>query len=203
MIRFNVATAYATFFLFVMSIITILIAGGMASYEWDIKKLIAFSTLSQLGFIVLSVCLGLFYFCFFHLLCHALFKASIFISSGVMIHTSDRRQDFRNSIKFIKNTPIIISRILVRVLCLCGFPFLRGFLSKDYILDSSLFSLFYFVLFVFAVFLTSSYSLRFCFYVFISVITFKNKITKFYEAVLYIGLSSWVFSFCGVFLGLV
>jgi NADH-ubiquinone oxidoreductase chain 5 len=118
-------------------------AGLIAVFEWDMKKLIAFSTLSQLGFIVFSLGRGLFFFCFFHLVCHALFKASLFIVSGVLIHNEDRNQDFRNINMFAKITPFLSSRVVVCLLCLCGFPFLSGFFSKDLILDGSSMNFFF------------------------------------------------------------
>jgi NADH-quinone oxidoreductase subunit L len=86
----------------VIAVITTLIAGIIANIEWDLKKTIAYSTLSQLGFIRVSLSLGLIFFCFFHLICHAFFKASLFLSSGVLIHNIDSRQDFRNSERVIK-----------------------------------------------------------------------------------------------------
>jgi len=146
-IRFNTVISSMFWLLLTLSLCTILIAGVVANFEWDIKKIIAFSTLRQLGFIVFSISLGLFFFCFFHLLCHALFKASLFMSSGVIIHRSDRSQEFRSGFKFSKISPIVRRRVLISVFCLCGFPFLSGFFSKDYILDSFSSNLVFFSLF--------------------------------------------------------
>jgi len=99
-IRFNIVLVSSFSFLLVLSTITLILSGIMALLEWDMKKLIAYSTLSQLGFIVVSFSLGLVLLCFFHLVCHALFKAAIFIFTGVVIHNNRRRQDFRNRLRF-------------------------------------------------------------------------------------------------------
>jgi NADH-ubiquinone oxidoreductase chain 5 len=200
-IRFHLCLGPRYLILYIISLLTLLIAGLVANLEWDIKKIIAFSTLSQLGFMVFSISLGLIFFCFFHLLCHALFKASLFISSGIIIHNSDRGQEFRRISKFSSLTFVVRARVLVRLMCLCGFPFLSGFFSKDYILDSSRISLILFSCFLFAVFLTTCYSLRFCFYSIITLLSEKNKIFKIYDSLFYITMSAWIFSLVGVLLG--
>jgi NADH-ubiquinone oxidoreductase chain 5 len=165
---------------------TMLIAGLIANLEWDMKKLIAYSTLSQLGFIVISLSLHITFFAFFHLLSHALFKASLFIVSGVIIHNLDRSQDFRNSSDFLKATPVLSVRVVVCFLCLCGFPFLRGFFSKDLILDGLYRRILCFSLFMLAVALTVSYSIRFSYYSIKSITSLRNKVLMFYDSVFYI-----------------
>jgi len=151
LIRFNITVKFSFRWLLSISLITILMAGLMANYEWDIKKLIAYSTLSQLGFMVISLSGQLVFFTFFHLLCHALFKASLFIVSGVIIHNLDSSQDFRNRTSFLKSAPLLGVSVLVCLLCLCGFPFLSGFFSKDLILDgisNNFFFFFFFLIYV-------------------------------------------------------
>lgn len=201
LIRFNVTVIRGYFFLMCVSVLTIIMAGLMANFEWDIKKLIAFSTLSQLGFIVLSLRGGLVLFCFFHLLCHALFKASLFITSGVIIHNLDRGQDFRNSTIFVKITPIVGARVVVCVLCLCGFPFLSGFFSKDFILDRFSFSFFFFLFFLIAVVLTVSYSLRFSFYIMGCIFTIRRKIFQIYDSLIFIILPVWFLVMLSILIG--
>jgi len=186
LIRFNIILIWVRSYLIVFSIVTLLIAGIMASFEWDIKKTIAFSTLRQLGFIMFSLSVGLYVFCFFHLLCHALFKASLFIVSGVIIHNRDSGQDFRNLNRFVKMTPILGARVIVCLLCLCGFPFLSGFFSKDLILDGVCLNFFFLFLFILGVLLTTNYSLRFCFYSLKGRVLYRIKAFKFYDSLFYV-----------------
>jgi NADH-ubiquinone oxidoreductase chain 5 len=188
LIRFREVLCKISHFLIFVSLRTLLMAGFIASREWDIKKTIAFSTLSQLGFIMFSLRLGLSLYCFFHLLCHALFKASLFMVSGVIIHNLDRRQDFRNLRRFSQITPLITSRVVVCLLCLCGFPFVSGFFSKDLILDGARMGGFVIVFFIFGVFLTTNYSLRFCFYSIKAGISSRLKMFLFYDMVFYVML---------------
>jgi NADH-ubiquinone oxidoreductase chain 5 len=201
LIRFNLTLNFSFFWLLRVSLITILMAGLMANLEWDIKKLIAYSTLSQLGFMVISLRVQLTFFTFFHLLCHALFKASLFMVSGVIIHNLDRRQDFRNSTRFLKSTPVLGVRVVVCLLCLCGFPFLSGFFSKDLILDGLSVNLFAFVIFLLAVALTFSYSLRFAQYTIKNVGKVRNRVILFYDSVLYVVFPVWVLTLTAILLG--
>jgi len=112
-----------------------ILASLAASLEYDSKKIIAFSTLSQLGLIVISISLGFSTFAFFHLLTHAVFKALLFISCGYCIHLKGHFQDLR----FLKSR--FFSRfannfvMYVCSLSLMGFPFLAGFFSKETILE--------------------------------------------------------------------
>ncbi len=143
---------------------TILIAGTVATLENDMKKVIALSTLRQLGVIMTRLSLGIFTFTFFHLISHALFKALLFICAGNIIHLHHHSQDLR----FIGNiriqSPLINSCLVVSNLALCGAPFLAGFYSKDIIIESSLFIFFnnvITVMFLVATLLTAAYSTRF------------------------------------------
>ncbi len=113
----------------------------MGIIDWDLKKIIAYSTLRQLGFMVSSFSCSLVIFTFFHLLTHALFKASLFMCAGFLIHTADNRQDFRNSFIYGYRAPIFSFLVLVCLLCLCGFPFTSGFFSKDLLIDGGLMNL--------------------------------------------------------------
>lgn len=201
LVRFNITVNVSFRWLLSISLITILIAGIIANYEWDIKKLIAYSTLRQLGFIVISLRAQLIFFTFFHLLCHALFKASLFIVSGVMIHNLDSRQDFRNSTSFLQATPILGVRVLVCLLCLCGFPFLSGFFSKDLILDGISNNFLFFFFFMVAVGLTLSYSLRFSYYSIKIVGCVRNKLLIFYDSVFFVAFPVWILIATAILLG--
>lgn len=150
--------------LLIIATLTCLIAGLRANTECDIKKIIALSTLSQLGVIIVRLGLGAPLLAFFHLITHALFKALLFLCAGTLIHLHHHSQDLR----FMGNLPIqmpsISAAIIVSNLALCGTPFLAGFYSKDAILEhavSSPTSLVVILLFFFATGLTVRYTVRF------------------------------------------
>jgi NADH-ubiquinone oxidoreductase chain 5 len=106
-------------------------AGMAALKETDIKKVVALSTLSQLGVIMTTMGAGLWPLAFFHLLSHAYFKALLFITVGAIIHLSRDYQDLRK-VRLVRNTcPTILAFRLGANLSLCGIPFSRGFFSKD------------------------------------------------------------------------
>merc|ERR1719431_2155796 len=111
-------------------------AGSAALYEIDIKKIIALSTLSQLGVMMITLGANLPSLSFFHLLSHAYFKAMLFICAGAIIHSILDYQDIRTMRLSLSSSPFIISIFLAANLRLSGIPFLRGFYSKDLILES-------------------------------------------------------------------
>lgn len=138
LIRFNIYLINNIDLILILLILrrlTIFISGLGANYEIDFKKIIALSTLRQLGLIIRSLSLGLIKLAFFHLLIHALFKALLFLCAGIFIHRIINFQDIR----FYGGTfnQIYISIIFFNIsnLALCGIPFLAGFYSKDLILE--------------------------------------------------------------------
>merc|ERR1712113_1181367 len=152
--------------LIVIGAFTIFIAGCAAILEIDIKKVIALSTLSQLGIIIIIIGAGAPVLAYFHLLSHAFFKAILFICAGIIIHNIKDYQDIRK-IGISKNfIPIVSSVILIANISLCGLPFLRGFYSKDIILELIIISTIRFVIFliiIVATFFTVAYSCRISF----------------------------------------
>merc|ERR1712117_175001 len=102
-----------------------------AIIEIDIKKIIALSTLSQLGIIIIILGLGNPILSFFHLISHAFFKAILFICAGIIIHNIKDYQDIRKIGFSFNNLNYSISIIIIANLSLCGLPFIRGFYSKD------------------------------------------------------------------------
>jgi len=118
-----------------LGLITIVLAGRAALFELDIKKVIALSTLRQLGVIFFSLGLGLSYLRFFHLLSHAYFKAILFMAAGAVIHRVKEYQDLRKIGTFQARIPRLAGVIIIRNLRLCGLPFISGFYSKDLILE--------------------------------------------------------------------
>ena len=124
-------------FLRFVATITILISAIRAIFEPDVKKVVALSTLSQLGVIMLAISVGSVRVCFFHLVRHALFKALMFLCVGGVIHFSGV-QDLRYIGGYLYRSPICMSWLVVASLSLIGFPFLSGFYSKDLVLESFL-----------------------------------------------------------------
>jgi NADH-ubiquinone oxidoreductase chain 5 len=137
MIRFNflLVTTNLGKYLFFIAIITTLMAGVGANYEIDLKKIIALSTLRQLGLIIRILSLGYPILAFFHLLTHAIFKALLFICAGNFIHRLKNNQDIRWIGGLRIHIPVTASCFLVANIALCGLPFLAGFYSKDLILE--------------------------------------------------------------------
>jgi NADH-ubiquinone oxidoreductase chain 5 len=169
LIRFNILfvdTAFGQVLLLVGGL-TIFIAGLGANFEFDLKKIIALSTLSQLGLMISILAIGFPKLAFFHLLTHALFKALLFICAGVIIHNIKNSQDIRSIGSLFVNMPFTTTCLNVANLALCGFPFLAGFYSKDLILETvslSYVNTFAFFLYFFSTGLTVSYSFRLVFY---------------------------------------
>jgi len=115
------------FFFLLTCLLTSFSAGVIACLEGDVKKLVAISTLRQLGLIIFSLALGHVIYCFFHIVSHALFKSLLFLSCGFIILIRLGNQDIRfigNKIFFNKRVMLIL--FLSRI-SLCGFPFLAGF----------------------------------------------------------------------------
>uniref|UniRef100_A0AAU6PBD6 NADH-ubiquinone oxidoreductase chain 5 n=1 Tax=Amblyseiulella paraheveae TaxID=3049516 RepID=A0AAU6PBD6_9ACAR len=166
LIRFNkMFTLNNNFMLniILMSCLTSILAGLSALAELDIKKIIAFSTLSQLSLMLIIMFLGKEMLCFFHILTHALFKALLFLCSGVFIHETLDNQDLRNFPKIMKYNLYTQNMFLICSLSLAGFPFLSGFYSKDLILEliySMNHNIYFFFMMIISTLLTGFYSLR-------------------------------------------
>jgi len=122
-------------FLRILGILTIVIAGITAIMEIDIKKVIALSTLRQLGIIIIILGIGNPILSFFHLVSHAFFKAILFICAGLTIHRIKDYQDIRKIGFNYININLSVSIIIIANIRLCGLPFLRGFYSKDIIIE--------------------------------------------------------------------
>ena len=122
----------------IFGVLTTFIAGWVANFENDLKKVIALSTLSQLGVIFIIIGVGQLKLAYFHLVIHALFKSTLFICAGFIIHNLGGRQDSRFAGSLNKNRPVLGVVFSVTNLALCGFPFLAGFYSKDTILENTI-----------------------------------------------------------------
>ncbi len=113
---------------------TALLAAILAIKQNDIKKVLAYSTLSQLGYMVMAVGVGAFTAAFFHLITHAVFKACLFMSSGSVIYAMHHEQDMRNMGGLKKKLPITFAAMFITTLAISGVPAFSGFVSKDMIL---------------------------------------------------------------------
>lgn len=137
LIRFNILLIEIFFLKWLLLLfgLTIFIAGISANYEFDLKKIIALSTLRQLGLIIRILIIGFPDLAFFHLLTHAIFKALLFICAGIIIHIINDNQDIRLIGGVGLYIPLTSLCINISNLALCGIPFLAGFYSKDLILE--------------------------------------------------------------------
>lgn len=168
LIRFNegFSSGFINVLLY-LSLATIFMAGLGANFEYDLKKIIALSTLRQLGLIISILALGRAELAFFHLLIHAFFKALLFICAGIIIHNLGNCQDIRYIGAIIKFIPITCLLFNICNLSLCGLPFLSGFYSKDLVVESisiGYLNLFVYVVFYISVGLTACYRFRLTYY---------------------------------------
>nr|YP_010736917.1 NADH dehydrogenase subunit 5 [Idioscopus ventrispinus]WEP24804.1 NADH dehydrogenase subunit 5 [Idioscopus ventrispinus] len=166
LIRFYSLISFNSYLIFV-SMITMTLSSVCALFEYDLKKIVALSTLSQLGLMMMSLFLGLSELCYFHLITHAMFKSLLFLCSGIFIYYMNNTQDIRSMGFVCMNLPFTTACFNISSLSLCGIPFLAGFYSKDLIIEMSLFNncnSFVFIIFYFSLGLTAGYSLRLFFY---------------------------------------
>jgi NADH-quinone oxidoreductase subunit L len=117
-----------------IGVATALLAGTIGLVQNDIKRVLAYSTVSQLGYMFLAMGVGAYAAGIFHLYTHAFFKALLFLGSGAVIHALAGEQDLRNMGGLKKYLPITYWTFLIGALAIAGFPFLSGFFSKDEIL---------------------------------------------------------------------
>jgi NADH-ubiquinone oxidoreductase chain 5 len=115
--------------------LTAFFAATTGMFQNDLKKVIAYSTCSQLGYMVFACGLSNYNVGFFHLINHAYFKALLFLSAGSIIHAMADEQDMRKMGGLINVLPYTYVMVLIGSLALMGFPFLTGFYSKDIILE--------------------------------------------------------------------
>nr|VFU78613.1 NADH dehydrogenase subunit 5 [Proasellus escolai] len=118
-----------------VAFLTTLMSSISALSECDLKKIVALSTLSQLGIMVMTISLGLPQLALYHLMTHATFKALLFMCSGKIIHAMGDTQDIRSMGNLVSSLPLTSAFFNLSNLALCGFPFLAGFYSKDMLVE--------------------------------------------------------------------
>lgn len=153
----------------VIGAFTIRMASISALFETDLKKIVALSTLSQLGVIFLRLGLGAYLLSYFHLLTHAFFKALLFLATGAIIHRRKDYQDLRITGRSRSSLPTINSFILISRFSLIGLPFISAFFSKEIILEHIIlknFNIVIYIIIILGVALTAIYRVRFIFLVF-------------------------------------
>tara|TARA_X000001036_G_scaffold426560_1_gene454098 strand:- start:125 stop:2029 length:1905 start_codon:yes stop_codon:yes gene_type:complete len=162
----------------IVGMITALFAASIALVQNDIKKIIAYSTCSQLGYMFFAAGVGAYHIAMFHLFTHAFFKALLFLGAGSVIHAFNEEQDIRKMGGVWKKIPYTMVLMLIGTLALTGFPFLSGFYSKDAIIEFAYLkgtSVGYYAssVGVFTAFLTAIYSWRLFFKTFFG--EYNNK----------------------------
>lgn len=176
MIRSSPILEFSTDILWIISWLggmTALVSGLIGLFQNDLKRIIAYSTCSQLGMMFVSIGLSQYAMALFHLINHAFFKALLFLSAGVIIHSLRDEQDIRRMGGLRPWMPLAYSFVLIGSMSLMAMPFLTGYYSKDIILEMTLaksnaleFMLYLIVLA--AAVVTSSYSFKLIYYVFIA-----------------------------------
>ncbi len=119
----------------IVGMLTAVFAASVALVQNDIKKIVAYSTCSQLGYMFFAAGVGAYHVAMFHLFTHAFFKALLFLGAGSVIHSFKDEQDIRNMGGVAKKLPYTYIFMLIGTLALTGFPFLSGFYSKDAIIE--------------------------------------------------------------------
>ncbi|MGV3510013.1 MAG: NADH-quinone oxidoreductase subunit L [Sphingobacteriaceae bacterium] len=154
----------------IVGIATALLAATIAITQTDIKKVLAYSTVSQLGYMFLGLGVGAYTGAFFHVLTHAFFKALLFLGAGSVIHAASNEQDMRSMGGLKKKLPVTYITMLIGTIAISGIPPFSGFFSKDEILAHAYqHNKVFWVLGVIGALFTSFYMFRMLF------LTFNNK----------------------------
>ena len=188
--------------------LTCFFAGTIGLVSMDLKRIIAYSTCSQMGYLVFCVGIGNTNISLFHLFNHAFFKCLLFVAAGTIIHSLYNNQDIRLMGGLLKSYPFIYLLILIASLSLMGLPFFSGYYSKEKILEYSFYifnnqNLFSFWFGSMTAFLTSIYSMRLLFYVFLNQ---PNSLKINYQLVTtnvasYLNIVFFILGFGSVFTG--
>jgi NADH-ubiquinone oxidoreductase chain 5 len=201
---------YSVFSLKVITVIgasTAFFASTVGLVQNDFKKIVAYSTCSQLGYMFFACGLSNYPVAIFHLSNHAYFKALLFLCSGAVIHAMSDEQDIRKMGGLRRILPFTYIMFLIGSLSLMGFPFLTGFYSKDLILEISFASFsetghFAYWLGTVGAFFTAFYSTRLLFFAFLSETNaYKNVIKNAHDVPLEMGLPLGILAFGSIFIG--
>lgn len=197
----------ALLIIIVIGVVTAIFAATIGLVQNDLKKVIAFSTTSQLGYMVFVCGLSSYDASFFHLINHAFFKALLFLSAGSIIHAVSGEQDMRKLGGLTRLLPFTYSMMFIGTLALVGFPFLSGFYSKDLIMEiayakSTALGQFAYLFGSLAAFLTSFYSFRLLYLTFIiKPNAYKFYIGNLHECSIFLGLPLFILAVGSTFGG--
>ena len=200
-------SSISLFFMLIIGVLTAFFSGLFALVQYDLKKIVAYSTCSQLGFMLVSCGLSRYDVALFHLFNHGFFKALLFLSCGSVIHALQDEQDIRKMGGLLFFLPFTYLAFFIGNLALIGFPFLTGFFSKEVILiifflKKDLFILFSFFLILISTMLTVIYSYRLLFYIFFKYINgFFNCYKLVKESNNCIFLSLFILIIFSIFIG--
>nr|YP_009127939.1 NADH dehydrogenase subunit 5 [Gongylonema pulchrum]AIY56393.1 NADH dehydrogenase subunit 5 [Gongylonema pulchrum] len=199
-------SSLSLFFIFWIGFFTMVFASVCALVEEDAKKIVALSTMSQMGFCFLAIGCGLHYVSYIHMISHSFFKSLLFMQMGYLIFMNMGQQDYRGYSFFGFWGPVLVQlQIFISVVCLCGLLFTSGFCSKDYFLSRVFYGSFNFFLVLFyflGVFLTYCYCYRmfYLFYVKFSGFDYSGFSSKvFYFSGFVLVFFSVVFTFWWIF----
>jgi NADH-ubiquinone oxidoreductase chain 5 len=165
-----------------ISIITLILRGLNSLLEIDFKKIVAFSTLIQISFILLSLVINFVRFSYFHMLSHAFFKSLLFLIVGILIHRNFSQQDFR--IFFKGNNILLNIMITVSLLSLIGLIFFSGFYRKDLILEKFFLIKIRFILLI-LIYISIIMSFFYSFLLILNQRFFSNKVILYFSSFSY------------------
>jgi NADH-ubiquinone oxidoreductase chain 5 len=187
--------------------ITTIFSSLIGLFQQDIKKVIAYSTMSQLGMMIIAIGLSSYNIALFHLINHAFYKGLLFLGAGAVIHAVSDNQDFRKYGSLIIFLPLSYSVMLIASLSLVAFPYMTGFFSKDFILESAygqfyLSSIIVYFIAVIGAMFTTLYSVKVLYLTFLTnpngpLINYK----KVHEGNIYMSLPLIILALFSIFFG--
>ena len=190
--------------------ITTVFSSLIGLFQQDIKKVIAYSTMSQLGMMVIAVGLSSYNIALFHLVNHAFYKGLLFLGAGAVIHAVADNQDFRKYGGLVSYLPLSYSVMLIASLSLVAFPFMTGFYSKDFIIESAfgkyyISSIIVYYIAVIGAMFTTLYSVKVLYLTFLSnpngpIINYK-QINAAHEGDIYMSLPLIILAIFSIFFG--
>lgn len=191
----------------IVGAITAFYSASIGLVQNDLKKVIAYSTCSQLGYMVFACGISGYNVSMYHLANHAFFKALLFLSAGSVIHSMHDEQDMRKMGGLLKILPFTYAMFLIGSFALLGVPFLSGYYSKDLILELSFATYsvsghFAYILGTLAAFFTAFYSVRLLILTFITKTNaYKQVINKAHDAPVLLALPLFILSIFSIFVG--
>jgi len=187
--------------------VTTVFSSLIGLFQQDIKKIIAYSTMSQLGMMVIAIGLSSYNVAIFHLMNHAFYKGLLFLGAGAVIHAVVDNQDLRKYGGLISFLPLTYSVILIASLSLVAFPFMTGFYSKDFILESAygqyhFSSIDVYVIAVIGAIFTTLYSVKVIYLTFLSAPNgSKNYYKNAHESDIFISLPLVIWAIFSIYFG--